>query len=322
MNNEPFSFLSYSRKDRAQAVALERQLDQAGLAVFRDDAIPTSARWLSVLQEKVETCSRFVVLVGRDGVRRWMGAEANVALIRHIDPQRDEDRLPIFPILLGETTPEVLPGFLRQFQAIRWDGIATLGAADLETICAKSVLEGPEIGIDVPPFVGLDAFQPEQSRLFFGRQRETLELLDCLGRRSGTKALRWLEIAGNSGCGKSSLMNTGLLPLIDEGWLCRKTGYDNWTRIGPMMPGEKPVRMLAEHCATAFGEEMADVRCRLESSDDLALVDWLRSRKRKNSDGMDGAFLLARASRRNCPRYKGMACVRSSTVQLVSLALT
>ncbi len=146
------------------------------------------------------------------------------------------------------------------------------------------------------PSSAVDAFQPEQSRLFFGRQRETLELLDCLG-RSGKSVVRWLEIAGNSGSGKSSLMNAGLLPLIDEGWLCRQTGFDRWVRIGPMMPGDKPVRMLAEHLATAFSEEMADVRRRLASGDDLALADWLRGRKRKPDAGGDAALPHGRRHR-------------------------
>lgn len=114
--NDPFLFLSYSRNDMEPAVLLEKQFEQTGLRVFRDDSgISGSERWLNVLQEKVETCSWFLVLVGRDGVRRWMGAEASVALFRNIDPQHDDDRLPIFPILLGETTPDALPGFLRQF---------------------------------------------------------------------------------------------------------------------------------------------------------------------------------------------------------------
>lgn len=117
-------------------------------------------------------------------------------------------------------------------------------------------------------------------------------MLDCLG-RSGKTVVRWLEIAGNSGSGKSSLMNAGLLPLVDEGWLCRKTGFDRWVRIGPMMPGDKPVRMLAEHLANAMGEEMADVRRRLASGDDLALADWLRGRKRKPDADGEAAFLLA-----------------------------
>lgn len=51
-------------------------------------------------------CDAFVVLVGRDRVRRWIGAETEVALIRQFAPHDDARRLPIFPILLGETSPE------------------------------------------------------------------------------------------------------------------------------------------------------------------------------------------------------------------------
>ena len=50
-------------------------------------------------------------------------------------------------------------------------------------------------------------------------------------------------------------MNAGLLPLIDEGWLCRKTGFETWRRIGPMMPGEQPLEMLAEHLSPRPGQE-------------------------------------------------------------------
>ena len=67
--------------------------------------------------------------------------------------------------------------------------------------------------------------------------------------------MRWLEINGNSGSGKSSLMNAGLLPLVDQGWLWPRTGFGNWRRIGPMMPGEHPVAMLAEFLARGFGAE-------------------------------------------------------------------
>jgi hypothetical protein len=46
--------------------------------------------------------------------------------------------------------------------------------------------------------------------------------------------------------GKSSLMQAGLLPLIDQGWLWPRTGYECWRRIGTIMPGQRPVEMLAE----------------------------------------------------------------------------
>ena len=48
----------------------------------------------------------------------------------------------------------------------------------------------------------------------------------------GAATVRWLEINGNSGSGKSSLMQAGVLPLVDEGWLWPRTKISRWRRIG------------------------------------------------------------------------------------------
>ncbi len=90
--------------------------------------------------------------------------------------------------------------------------------------------------------------------------------------------MRWLEINGNSGSGKSSLMNAGLLPLVDQGWLWPRTGIAHWHRIGPMMPGAHPVEMLAESLARAFQEKMGAIVKDLRDSDE-ALRYWLREHK-------------------------------------------
>ena len=66
---------------------LRSALEQAGLSVFRDeDAIRVGDRWMTRLEEALEGCSAFVLLVGRDGVQRWVGAEVQVALNRHLSP--------------------------------------------------------------------------------------------------------------------------------------------------------------------------------------------------------------------------------------------
>ena len=82
-------------------------------------------------------------------------------------------------------------------------------------------------------------------------------------------------------------MQAGLLPLVDEGWLWARTEIAQWRRIGPMMPGEHPVEMLAEHLARAFGAKMGEVVKDLQDGDNT-LRYWLRDQK---SD--DTAFLLA-----------------------------
>jgi hypothetical protein len=250
-------FLSYSRDDREAAINLRGQFQQYGLSVFKDDAsIHEGDLWLDRLQQAVDGCDAFVVLVGRDGVRRWIGAETQVALSRYFGPHDDAQRLPIFPILLREMRPETLPAFLRLFQVTTWNGSEPLPARLLEQIRERRVVADKTAAFEGCPFVGLAAFRIDQAQLFFGRQNETLNALACFDMRKGAPNVRWLEINGNSGSGKSSLMNAGLLPLIDQGWLWPRTGYAHCTRIGPMMPGEHPVKMLAQKLANAFEKEM------------------------------------------------------------------
>ena len=116
-------FLSYSRNDLQAAANLRAQLERCRLSVFKDDErIRAGELWLDRLQETLAGCGAFVMLVGRDGVRRWIGAETQAALNRHFGPREDANRLPIFPILLGDTGPETLPAFLRLFQMTPWNG--------------------------------------------------------------------------------------------------------------------------------------------------------------------------------------------------------
>ncbi len=284
-------FLSYSCNDQNAATLLHMQLKRAGLSVFKDDKnIRWSDLWLDRLQDAVESCNAFVVLVGRDGVKRWIGAETQVALNRYFGPHDNAERLPIFPILLNGTQPETLPAFLRLFQARPWNGSDFLPDELLDQIREQTIVPDKRTAFEGCPFVGLAAYRIDQAHLFFGRQKETLDALACFfDSRPDRPAVRWLEINGNSGSGKSSLMQAGLLPLIDQGWLWRPgRRFETWTRIGPMMLGAHPLEMLAECLSHEFGG-MAGIVQELAKGDD-ALRFWLRERKGKTRDT---AFLLA-----------------------------
>jgi hypothetical protein len=97
----------------------------------------------------------------------------------------------------------------------------------------------PALEQDASPYLGLSAFQRADAHLFFGRRRETREALAWLGAQisdgTGDGRYRWLQIEGNSGAGKSSLVNAGLLPLVEQGKLAAQTGLRHWRIIGPMM---------------------------------------------------------------------------------------
>lgn len=251
-------FLSYSHNDRAAAASLVRALEQAGLAVFKDDAsLRSGDRWLSKLQQAINGCGAFVVLVGRDGVQRWVGAEVEVALCRHLSPHDDQDRLPIFPVLLGDAAPESLPPFLALFQITRWDGVAALPDDLVDALRARQSRFDAGPAVEGCPFLGLSAFTRNDARLFFGRRLETLEALaglgdqtesnpECLAGCGGSAYKRWLQIEGNSGAGKSSLVQAGMVPMIERGALWSRTGIESWRILGPMMPGRQPVEKLAE----------------------------------------------------------------------------
>lgn len=281
-------YLSYSRNDLATARILFGQLKNQGLSVFWDkESIREGEPWLPQLQEAVDTCGSFVILVGRDGVQRWVDKEYQAAFIRHCSPRDDKHRLSIFPILIDEVDDSTVPPFLRQFQETRWNGADLVPQRLLFQIRERVNAQDDANDFEGCPFVGLDAYRPEQAHLFFGRRQEKFDALACFDTLPGNPAVRWLEINGNSGSGKSSLMNAGLYPLVEHGWLKSSTGFASWKWIGPMMPGERPVIMLAEYLARTFGVEMNEVRKCLEG-DDRALVDWLRGRK-----SHDKAFLLA-----------------------------
>lgn len=295
-------FLSYSHADRQTALVLRTALENAGIGVFHDDhSIRTGDNWMQRLQDALQHCSAFVLLVGRDGVRRWVGAEVQVALTRHLSTHDDAERLPIFPLLLPDADENNLPPFLALFQHLPWHSGTSLPDGLIEAIRAKTELLNTASTFDGCPFQGLSAFQPEQARLFFGRRKETLEALDFLGsqvpsqpeqiQRSGEQFRRWLQIEGNSGAGKSSLVNAGLLPLIEQGALWARTGFSQWQILGPMLPGEMPLQRLAEvleQGLVANPEQRNSLQrlTRLEQ-DPRALACMLNDRK----DG-DKAYLL------------------------------
>lgn len=87
------------------------------------------------------------------------------------------------------------------------------------------------------PYVGLRPFNRDESFLFFGRESQTLELLQRLHEHS------FVAVVGSSGSGKSSLLRAGLIPALNGGFLVNNS--DVW-KVASMMPGQHPLYNLAE----------------------------------------------------------------------------
>lgn len=87
------------------------------------------------------------------------------------------------------------------------------------------------------PFPGLRPFRQDEDYLFFGREEQTMELLQRLG------ANRFVAVVGTSGSGKSSLVRCGLLSELLGGKLLRAGA--SW-EVAVTQPGGNPLALLAD----------------------------------------------------------------------------
>lgn len=94
------------------------------------------------------------------------------------------------------------------------------------------------------PFPGLRPFRPGEEKFFFGRENESREIAEKLLQN------RFVAVIGTSGCGKTSLIRCGLLPLLEKG---SSENEQPW-RILSIRPGNDPFG----HMADALAEILPD----------------------------------------------------------------
>ena len=93
----------------------------------------------------------------------------------------------------------------------------------------------PSLDKEPCPYRGLDAFQEEDQKMYFGRQELVNKLLEKL------QGNRLLAVVGPSGSGKSSLVRAGILPRLKAGGL---PGSEEWKYYPPIVPGSNPLETL------------------------------------------------------------------------------
>src|SRR6516225_8486002 len=103
------------------------------------------------------------------------------------------------------------------------------------------------------PFPGLRPFRQDEDYLFFGREEQTMALLELLGKE------RFVAVVGTSGSGKSSLVRCGLLSELLGGKLLRAGA--SW-EVAVAHPGGNPLGLLAEAILDAdlYDRDQANTR--------------------------------------------------------------
>jgi hypothetical protein len=236
----PFDvFLSYRSVDGPVVRNVARRLREAGVTVwFAEDSLPPGTDWQDELEARLMDCGSCAVCVGPSEVVGWESNEMKVA----VDRATTDHDFPVFAVVLQGIDyfdASRLPRFLamKQWVDLRAGPESPVAIQDLVNAIYRLAPRQAVVGAgsDECPYRGLEMFEEEHARFFFGREAEVQRLLENLRRD------RFLAVLGQSGIGKSSLVRAGLLPALRAGAL---PGSALW-RVLLMRPGAEPAAALA-----------------------------------------------------------------------------
>jgi formylglycine-generating enzyme required for sulfatase activity len=244
-------FLSYHSPDQALAERVKQALEQrdAGCRVF---FAPTHLRaggfWSAQLAAEIAEATAFILLIGEKGIGPWQVLEYDEALDRRV---KSPD-FPIIPLLLKGQQAPGLPFLRRLHWIISADPSSEADLARLMDAASSSTSPSGGLWRYTSPYRGLAAMAEKDADYFFGRDLKTVEVLSALA----TEAGRLPMLLGNSGVGKSSLAQAGVLAALKrQAWPERAGVTAPWpSRLDDsrcwcfltMRPGTEPIQALVE----------------------------------------------------------------------------
>jgi hypothetical protein len=150
--------------------------------------------------------------VGEKGIGPWQAMEYYEALDRRVT-QRD---FPVIFVLLDGQPAPGLP-FLRQLPwVVTTDPASEKDLARvMDAAAGGGALPAGELWRHTAPYRGLNAMTESDADFFFGRARETAEVIAALGDTPDKLPI----LLGNSGVGKSSVAQAGAIAaLVRQAW--------------------------------------------------------------------------------------------------------
>ena len=150
-----------------------------------------------------------------------------------------------------------------------------------------------------PPFLGLEAFQPQHAAVFFGREEEILEARRAL-KEQARDGCAFLLLSGASGSGKSSLARAGVLPAITELEVDEQVAGWRSLVITPSELGSDPITALVARLAAtdlldgpaASAASLADLAAGLKKDPELTFSLRLKDAFVQTSTRQGGAVRL------------------------------
>jgi hypothetical protein len=247
----PRWFLSYHSSDQAVAEQLKAAIehkDSASQVFFAPTGMRAGGSWTVQLAQEIARANAFILLIGKR-VGPWQVLEYDEALDKWAS---SASAFPLIVILLEGHNAPGLP-FLRR---LHW--ITTPNPASDKDIgrlfdAASDRGSSPsELWRHTSPYRGLEAMEEKDSDYFFGRERETIEVLSALHGASD----RLPVLIGNSGVGKSSVAQAGVLAALKrQAWPEAANAPGAWPAVFQytrqwsflsLKPGADPLKALVE----------------------------------------------------------------------------
>ena len=264
-------FLSYNSQDLALVQAFEeilRRKDAEAHIFFAPKSLRSGGYWLQQLADEIGRATGVILLVGEKGLGRWQFDEYCEA--------RDR-RIPVVLILLEGQPAPGLP-MLRQ---LHW--IVTAQPASEQTVAqVMASIQGEatqphELWRHTAPYRGLAAMTEADTDFFFGRERETIEVIRALADAPDQLPV----LLGNSGVGKSSLAQAGVLAAVArQAWPETAAATEAWPHafgdsrrwcVLRLKPGTEPIRALVEAFLRTWQFDATDPRF------ENRLIEWVES---------------------------------------------
>jgi formylglycine-generating enzyme required for sulfatase activity len=244
-------FLSYNSQDLALMQGFEAALKRKDPDVsiyFAPKSMRAGGFWLPELANEIAEATAFVLLVGENGVGPWQVLEYYEALHRRV---KEQDFRVVVVLLYDQPAPG-LP-FLRQLHwIITADPASDRSVAQVMDAAAGGGTPPGDLWRHTAPYRGLAAMEEADTDFFFGRSQETAEVIQALAATPNKLPV----LLGNSGVGKSSLAQAGVLAgLMRQAWPETAKSADPWPQAFNdsrrwcflrLKPGTEPVRALVE----------------------------------------------------------------------------
>ena len=254
-------FISYNTRDegavRPVVDRLKTQRPDADI-YFAPTRNVAGSQWIITLGEELEASDAVLLFLGPN-VGPWQEIEYYEAFRRG----RGVASPRIIPILLEDEAPGL--HFLGQLHRL---AAKDVGTGELLTRIGVA-LDGVEAGPDaVPlwretnPYRGLHAMESSDAAFFFGREALTGDLLERLRGRPDKVQL----LVGNSGTGKSSIVEAGVVAALrsqvwpgdlDRPWPDDMADSRSWQPVR-MTPGREPLKALASAFIRIWTDDSAD----------------------------------------------------------------